>query len=113
MTGSHCGTCVPCIVRRIALEHHGVTLPEYDTDLFGQDVAKLPENDDGKRNILEIADLVLRFSDSASDESLIVEYPDLINRHIDRGAALGMYRRFAVEAMGVFGRYPGVSSCLR
>ena len=113
VVGSHCGTCVPCIIRRISLEHHGLTLSEYNTDLFIQDIAKLPEDDDGKRNLVEVADLVLQFLSGASNESLIAEYPDLVNEHIDANAAVDLYRRFADEAMGVFSNYPGVLACLQ
>jgi 7-cyano-7-deazaguanine synthase in queuosine biosynthesis len=101
---SHCGDCVPCIVRRIALEHRGVKLKEYARDLFIQDVISLNVDDSGRRNLLELAEFATIFS-TCSDGVLEDKFPELINPHFDRKAAIAMYRRFAGEARTVFGRY--------
>jgi len=31
---THCGVCVPCLCRRIALETNSISLDEFDRDLF-------------------------------------------------------------------------------
>jgi hypothetical protein len=108
---NHCGDCVPCIVRRIAFEHNGVVLPEYRRDLFAQDLPTLGEDDEGKRNLVEIAEFAHAFS-SQRDAALELLFPDLISTEIDKSAAIEMYRRFAAEAMAVLNRYAGPAKLL-
>ena len=46
-------------------------------------------------------------------ERLESEYPDLLfGEDIDVDAAVAMYRRFAREALDVFGRYPTVKAIM-
>jgi len=106
----HCGECVPCLIRRIAIEVHGQYLAEYARDLLAERVADLPADDLGKRNLVELAEFVAWFGGSHSDARLEETFPDLYNEHIDRTQAIQMYRRFAIEAQTVFARYPGVGS---
>jgi 7-cyano-7-deazaguanine synthase in queuosine biosynthesis len=100
---SHCGECVPCLVRRIALLANGLALDEYQRDLFVERILDLPADDLGKINLLELAEFVLRFRES-DEPSLIDAYPELINQHVDTASAIAMYRRFAIEAEAVFSR---------
>ena len=109
---AHCGKCVPCLIRRIAIEWHGVRLPEYERDLLSENISALPATDEGKRNIVDIADFVLHFGDQYTDAQLQVEFPDMRNEYIDAGQALAMYRRFSREALAVFANYPGVQAIL-
>jgi 7-cyano-7-deazaguanine synthase in queuosine biosynthesis len=106
---NHCGQCIPCLIRRIALEHHSLRLAEYERDLLVEDVASLPPMDDGKRNLAELGEFAYAFTEQ-SDNELMFSYPDLINQHIDSSAAIAMYRRFALETSSVFGRYPQVAA---
>jgi 7-cyano-7-deazaguanine synthase in queuosine biosynthesis len=106
----HCGYCVPCLSRRIALETHGLMLPEYQIDMFAQQVSSLPQQDEGKRNLIEMIELVLAFGEESTQAELEDEYPDLWDEEIDRRAAIEMYRRFAREALEVFDRYPAVKA---
>jgi 7-cyano-7-deazaguanine synthase in queuosine biosynthesis len=108
---NHCGQCIPCLIRRVALEHHGFTLAEYERDLLAEDVALLPPMDDGKRNLAELGEFAYALT-GQSDGELMFNYPDLINEHIDSNAAIAMYRRFALEATNTFGKYPKVASFL-
>jgi 7-cyano-7-deazaguanine synthase in queuosine biosynthesis len=108
---SHCGECIPCIVRRIALEDRGVRLKEYARDLFGEDIVGLPPEDAGKRNLLELAEFALFFL-NLSDAALEDKFPEVINPHFDKTEAISMYRRFASEARATFGRHPGLASLL-
>jgi len=103
---NHCGDCIPCIVRRIAFEHNGIVLPEYRRDLFNEDVTALQESDDGKRNLVELAEFAEVFR-SNNDATLELLFPDLISTEIDKTAAINMYRRFATEAITVLSRYVG------
>jgi 7-cyano-7-deazaguanine synthase in queuosine biosynthesis len=103
---THCGECVPCYIRRIALEAHNVIIPEYKKDPFGQGIASLPEDDVGKRNLTELAEFVALFGPNYSDAAIEDNFPGLINDHIDKAQTIAMYRRFSIEARTVLGRYP-------
>ena len=108
---SHCGRCVPCLVRRVAVESHGLRLAEYERDLFSENISSLPETDEGKRNLIDFADFVLWFSNN-TDAELLGQFPDIRNSHIDATKAIAMYRRFSSEALSVFANYPGVQAIL-
>jgi hypothetical protein len=109
---AHCGECVPCLVRRIALEANGVRMSEYARDLLAEDVGGLPPGDTGRRNFMELAEFVNRFGQDVPDAALVDAYPDLINERIDLASAIAMYRRFAAEARTVLARYPSASRVL-
>jgi 7-cyano-7-deazaguanine synthase in queuosine biosynthesis len=108
---NHCGECVPCLVRRIALESNGVKLPEYARDLLAQNVGTLPEDDEGKRNLVDLTEFALNFK-SLTPAELQVNYPDLFSSYFDMDAAVAMYKRFTDEALGVLEQYPGASTLL-
>jgi 7-cyano-7-deazaguanine synthase in queuosine biosynthesis len=110
---SHCGECVPCYIRRIALEAHNVIIPEYEKDPFNEGVASLPEDDVGKRNLTELAEFIALFAPSYSDAAIEDNFPGLINEHIDKQQAIAMYRRFSIEARTVLGRYPRLRPLLQ
>jgi 7-cyano-7-deazaguanine synthase in queuosine biosynthesis len=103
---THCGACVPCYVRRIAIEHSGPDATRYARDLWAEDIAGLPPDDDGRRNFADLTEFIVRF-ESASNEELISEFPDLISDSFAAFEVIEMYRRFAGEARAVLGRYPG------
>jgi 7-cyano-7-deazaguanine synthase in queuosine biosynthesis len=108
----HCGFCVPCLSRRIALEANGLTLSEYDRDILAQDVSRLPREDEGRRNLVELAEFAKVWGASHTDAFLMDKYPNLENRCFDSSEAIGMYRRFAQEALDVFARYPSLSAII-
>lgn len=103
---NHCGVCVPCLVRRIAIEAQGVKVAEYQRDIFSEDVGSLPPDDEGKRNLMDLLEFVYLFNSGASQASLENWYPELVNGQIDAVRAVAMYRRFAAEAHSVIDRYP-------
>jgi len=109
---SHCGACVPCLVRRIALEHHGVRLAEYVRDLFVEDIGALSVDDVGKRNLTELCEFITWFGGEYTDAELRDEFPDLINEHVDAQQAIAMYRRSAGEAREVLRGYQNVQRIL-
>lgn len=104
----HCGVCVPCLLRRIALEANGVFLNEYDRDLLTEDLGSLSEEDLGKRNLVDIIEFAQRFKKATSALYVVEHFPEIVNPHVDQSAAIGMYRRFADEALGVFAKYKTV-----
>ena len=95
------------------MESNGLQVDEYGRDLFAEDILALDEDDDGKRNILDVAELVTWFAGSHSDMELVSRFPDLISKDVDVSAAIQMYRRFAGEANAVFAVYAGVQACLQ
>lgn len=101
----HCGVCIPCLVRRIAVEHNGLVLDEYDRDVLAEDVAALDEGDLAKRNFVDLAEFVSRFATNRSPNQLITDYPELVEDGVDVNRAVRMYKRFANEAIGVLRRY--------
>lgn len=105
---NHCGICVPCLIRRIALEYNGLSLPEYEVDLLRQDVASMGGYYDGKRNLTELGMFIKIFETTKSQAELEANYPDLVSDYFDGEQAAKMYRRFAIEARKVFQRYPTV-----
>ena len=105
---NHCGICIPCLIRRIALEYNGLALPEYEVDLLRQDVASMGGYYDGKRNLAELGMFIKIFENAKSQAELESDYPDLVNEYFDGEQAARMYQRFAAEARMVFQRYPSV-----
>jgi 7-cyano-7-deazaguanine synthase in queuosine biosynthesis len=109
---THCGVCVPCLCRRVALETHNISLNEYERDLFAEDIAGLAPDDLGKRNLIDLCGFVSKFSGPhkiASEEDLRFAFPDLLfDDTLKVPETLKMYTRFAKEATQVFRRYPRV-----
>jgi len=111
VASNHCGICVPCYIRRIALEKNGFVTSGWERDIFLQNVLALDPNDDGKRNLVELASFATDFRD-LSDSELDIQYCELYSEHFDRNEAAGMYRRFASELEQVFSNYAGLSGLL-
>ena len=105
---THCGACVPCYVRRIAIEHSGPDATAYARDPWTEDIGALPADDIGRRNFVDLAEFVVRFG-TATNEELMSEFPELISDTFDTIGVIDMYRRFAAEARDVLGRYPATS----
>ncbi len=108
---NHCGECVPCLIRRIATENNGLSLPEFARDLLNEDVNKLRFDDEGRRNLTELAEFANSF-DLLSDAEIEFYYPDLINPHISQQKATAMHRRLAAETRSVFGKYASAAALL-
>lgn len=107
---NHCGSCVPCLSRRIALESNGLELDEYQRDILSEQVSNLESGDEGKRNLVELIEFVNAFHSPQSQAELEMMYPELLNEEIDSASAIEMYRRFAHESLNVFDRYPSVKA---
>ena len=104
----HCGICVPCLIRRIALESNGISLPEYQRDLLQENIAKINADDDGKRNLVELCEFIGNFKSNRSMAELQLLFPELATDSFDVGQVTKMYKRFATEALTVFKSYPEV-----
>jgi len=115
-THTHCGECVPCLCRRIALETHGIKLSEYQRDLLTENIGTLPPDDLGKRNLMDLCQFIMLFGGPhkiTSEEQLCYEFPELFDPDLNAAKIIAMYRRFAVEALNIFQKYPKVKVLLK
>lgn len=80
---NHCGFCIPCLFRRIALESHGLSLSEYRRDLFIEDIGELPADDVGKRNLLELGEFIKNFEGDNTQANYELLFPELVNNHFE------------------------------
>ena len=108
---THCGACIPCILRRIAIESHGADATIYERNLFTEPFASLSETDDGRRNLADFAEFVVRI-ERYSEVEIMTEWPDLYSLQITRSEVIGMYRRACAEARNVLGRYSNLAPIL-
>jgi 7-cyano-7-deazaguanine synthase in queuosine biosynthesis len=108
---THCGSCVPCQVRRIAIEGCCPDLTAYGRDLWRERIRELPWDDDGRRNLSELIQFAIQF-ESLSNDELTSTWPELISRDFDSVQVINMYKRFAAEAMQVWQGYPEVRALL-
>jgi 7-cyano-7-deazaguanine synthase in queuosine biosynthesis len=108
---THCGACIPCILRRIAIESHGADPTIYERNLFTEPFASLGEADDGRRNLADFAEFVVRI-ERYSEVEIMTEWPDLYSLQITRSEVIGMYRRACAEARNVLGKYSNLAPIL-
>jgi 7-cyano-7-deazaguanine synthase in queuosine biosynthesis len=110
---SHCGECVPCLVRRIAIEYLcGSDPTAYVRDAWAEPIAKLAADDEARRNTVELASFVMMI-EASSNEDIMSEWPDLYSRYMDGASVIEMYRRFAAEARGVMRQYETLAPLLQ
>lgn len=110
---THCGECVPCLVRRIACEHNGLDVrSEYASDILAQPYSGLPDAE-GRRNLQELVEFATRFERASSSAELESPFPELVSDHFSQDDAVSMYKRFAAEALTVLRRYPGLLDLLK
>jgi hypothetical protein len=108
----HCGECIPCYVRRIAIESHRPDPTRYSLDPWGADIATLPAEDTGRRNLVDLTEFV-RALELYEDEEIMAEWPELYSDNVNAEETIAMYRRFAAEAREVLGRYRGPAALLQ
>jgi Queuosine biosynthesis protein QueC len=99
-TRTHCGICVPCLMRRISCELHGVVDVPYDRDLF-EDSAE-PADARAQDNLTHIVAFVDDLVELA-DHELEVEYPEILNGRpmLSHEEARDLHRRWGDQASGV------------
>jgi len=100
----HCGECVPCYVRRIAIENLMSDPTKYARNPWKHSLRDLDEDDEGRRNTVDLVEFVKRF-ETLADADLMSEFPELYSANINAKAVLAMYKRFANEARTVLSRY--------
>ena len=83
----------------------------YERNLFSESFVTLPESDDGRRNLADFGEFVLRVK-RYSDIEMMTEWPELYSPEIVRSDTIQMYKRAAAEARQVLGGYPGLTPVL-
>ncbi len=108
---THCGECIPCLIRRVAIETHGSDPTAYGVDAFGADFASLPPDSEARRNLADLCEFITCFG-SMSDAELYDEWPELYSENIPAPEIIGMYRRASAETRAVMQKYPGLVAVL-
>ena len=108
---THCGACIPCYVRRVAIETYGADPTTYAEDVWSIPLSALDEDHDGRRNLVDFAEFIRRFEKQTSAE-LMEEFPELYSPDFDAAKVVAMYRRFAKEARNVLSHYPNALAIL-
>ena len=108
---THCGECIPCFIRRIAIESYQSDQTAYGRDVFRENLSNLGVNDEGRRNLVDLAEFTLKF-EKMSDLELYDEWPELFSSNIDAPATISMYRRAAKETRNVLSKYPVAAQVL-
>jgi 7-cyano-7-deazaguanine synthase in queuosine biosynthesis len=108
---THCGECIPCFIRRIAIESYQPDKTAYGRDVFKEKIGDLKPSDEGRRNLADLAELTLKF-EKMSDAELYDEWPELYSENIDAPATIEMYRRAAAESRAILAKYPSCAQVL-
>lgn len=109
---THCGECVPCMIRRVAIETHGDDPTSYVRDSFAENFSTMEAEDEARRNLADLCEFSHKF-ETMRDADLVDEWPELYSANIDQVAALNMYRRAAQQTRAVLSRYPGLAAALQ
>jgi hypothetical protein len=102
---THCGECIPCFIRRIAIESYQPDSTAYSRDVFGEDFRNLTTTDEGRRNLSDLAEFTLNF-ERMTDQELYDEWPELYSENIDAPGTISMYKRAAAETRAILSKYP-------
>jgi 7-cyano-7-deazaguanine synthase in queuosine biosynthesis len=108
---THCGECVPCLIRRIAIETHGTDPTAYGRDLFSENFPSMSTGDEARRNLSDLCEFTKRF-ETTTDAELLDEWPELYSSNVDASETIDMYRRAAAETRAVLARYTGLAPAL-
>jgi 7-cyano-7-deazaguanine synthase in queuosine biosynthesis len=106
----HCGYCIPCISRRIAIEFSGIHFDEYANDIFKMNLDTLSDTDDKKRNLVDYLEFISKFKSVTpiNKGNLMADFPEFFNPAIDLEAAIKLYERVSSQSYMVFKNYPAV-----
>lgn len=109
---THCGECIPCFIRRIAIEYSISEDPTaYGRDCWREEISQLGPKDNGRRHIVDLAEFIVRI-ESLSPEDIKFEWPELYSSNINDTEVIAMYKRFSKEARIVLSRYSTLESIL-
>ena len=106
---THCGECIPCFIRRIAIESFCADDTLYAKDPWSTEFSDLAPEDIGRRNLADLGEFIKIF-ETSSDEEIMSAWPELYS--LNSPEIIAMYRRFANEAREVMTEYPGLAPLL-
>ena len=109
---THCGACIPCIVRRIAVETHIPDATAYARDCWGTPLEDLEADDELRRNLADYAEFVRRIESESPGEIMRV-WPELRSQYFNADPVIAMYKRAAAEARAVLLKYSAVAPLLQ
>jgi len=104
-TSAHCGTCAPCLMRRVSFETHGIPDAPCTDDILNDHLVL--DKDFAVDNLTHLVRLIDQIQNS-TDLALQIAYPELLNggSALPATDALGLYRRWADEAASVLYSHP-------
>lgn len=88
----NCGICLPCLLRRIAVNHSGLwdKDAEYAFDILS-DYSTIP--DEGKKLVFEMLDFGHRLEQCKTDDAVLDEFPQFLVENLDPTPFIEMYRK--------------------
>ncbi len=109
---THCGECIPCFIRRIAIEHSmSEDSTAYGKDCWGEEIGQPDSANTGRRNIADLAEFIVRI-ERLSTEEIMSEWPELHSSNFNPDKVVAMYKRFSQEARTVLSRYSALEPFL-
>lgn len=108
---THCGECVPCMIRRIAIETYGPDPTSYGRDSFSETFSSMPADDEARRNLADLCEFTKWF-ETSTDADLLDQWPELHSANVGQAETIDMYRRAAAETRTVLARYAGLAPAL-
>jgi 7-cyano-7-deazaguanine synthase in queuosine biosynthesis len=112
LQAAHCGGCIPCFIRRIAIEYQGTDATNYASDPWNQRLEDQPGDEVGRRNLVDLG-IFVQEVERATDDEMMHQWPELFAPRTDAAEAIAMYRRFVGEARTVLARYPSIAAVLQ
>lgn len=107
----HCGQCLPCISRRIAIEYNGLAFKEYKCDLFNKDHSILSNENSGRVNMSDYLEFIQNLHTGSNDQISFL-YPELFKKSLNMSSAIDMYKRMAMQSFDVISKYPYIQKLL-
>lgn len=109
---THCGECIPCFIRRIAIEYlMSVDSTEYGRDCWEEKISQLDPEDIGRRNIVDLTEFIVQIERLPSVD-IMSAWPELYSDNLNANEVIAMYKRFSQEARTVLSRYSELASLL-
>jgi 7-cyano-7-deazaguanine synthase in queuosine biosynthesis len=108
---THCGYCIPCIIRRIAIETHGIDQTAYVRDLFSENVRELGPTDDGRRNLYDFVEFNYQI-DKLSPAEISDKWPEVVTV-AHSSDVIKMYKRAAQETRKVLQSHSATASLFK
>ena len=109
---THCGECIPCFIRRIAIEYLiSEDSTDYGRDCWEEEISQLDPEDTGRRNIVDLTEFIVQI-ERLSPVEIMSEWPELYSPNLNSNEVIAMYKRFSQEARTVLSRYSELARLL-